>query len=218
MNEICATSHGNHYILGTCIHKVLQDFNKLPEIEQSFDSLLNLLNKYWTYDSSIDLTENDNKFNEAKNMLHIYSLERKDIGTTLLSEEMIFNNVNVFLTVCGKIDRFFLNSDNKLELIDYKTTSKPNFIIDINTDIQIPIYLTLLNYKLNLYPNVVSYYYLYSNTKISIDLDINLINLCVERLKGIINEMSSEKLFLREPGSKCNFCEFNAYCKNICHY
>ena len=102
---------------------------------------------------------------------------------------MVYYNVNKSLTICGKIDRVFINSDGKIELLDYKTGINNNLMIDINTDVQLPLYIVLLKHRLNIVPDIISYYYLTSNTKISLEITEDVINICLDRLKSIIADM-----------------------------
>ncbi|MDY3207692.1 hypothetical protein, partial [Clostridium baratii] len=60
------------------------------------------------------------------------------------------------------------------------------------TDIQLPLYIILLKHKLNIIPNVISYYYLSTNNKISLNISNDIINDSLERLKSIINDMNTQ--------------------------
>ncbi|MPN61378.1 hypothetical protein SDC9_209114 [bioreactor metagenome] len=102
---------------------------------------------------------------------------------------MVYYNVNNSLTICGKIDRVFINSDGKIELLDYKTGINNNLMIDINTDVQLPLYIVLLKHRLNIVPDIISYYYLTNNNKISLEITEDVINVCLDRLKSIITDM-----------------------------
>lgn len=185
-------SKSKHLSFGNSIHETLNQFNLLPSKEQTFSNLETLLNKSWIvegYDSTEEMLKS---FIKAKNMLIKYFNDRKDYGKLLLAEEMIFYNVNSNLTLCGKIDKVFINNDGKIELIDYKTGAHTNLMIDINTDVQLPLYILLLKHRLNITPNIVSYYYLTSNSKISLELTPDIIDVCINHLKLIINEMYGE--------------------------
>lgn len=105
---------------------------------------------------------------------------------------MIFYNVNSTLSICGKIDKVFINLEQKIELLDYKTGFNTSLMIDPTTDIQLPLYIILLKHKFNIVPNVISYYYLSNNTKITLDITPDIINYSLSRLKSIINDMNDE--------------------------
>ena len=165
---------------GNSIHSSLNEFNCLSAKE---------LNKNWIVDGYSSTEEMLNNFVIAKNILSNYFKNRKDCGKTLLTEEMVYYNVNNSLTICGKIDRVFINSDGKIELLDYKTGNCNNLMIDINTDIQLPLYIVLLKHRLNLVPDIISYYYLKNNSKISLEITEDVINICLDRLKTIIADI-----------------------------
>lgn len=191
-NKKYPSTNSKHLSFGNSLHNTLNKFNLLPVNEQTFGNLEVLLNKNWIiegYSSNGEMLEH---FTKAKNILSDYFIDRKDLGKLLLSEEMIFYNVNSNLTICGKIDKVFINDEGKIELLDYKTGATTNLIIDVNTDLQLPLYIILLKHKLNLVPNIISYYYLCNNTKVSLNITEDVINLCLERLKSIIHEMSYE--------------------------
>lgn len=174
---------------GYSLHSALNEFNILNEKEQTLKALERLLNKNWIIEGYNSTEEMLNNFIRAKNMLANYFNDRKDLGKTLLNEEMVYYNVNNSLTICGKIDRVFINSDGKIELLDYKTGINNNLMIDINTDVQLPLYIVLLKHRLNIVPDIISYYYLTSNTKISLEITEDVINICLDRLKSIIADM-----------------------------
>ncbi|GAA0860048.1 RecB family exonuclease [Clostridium baratii] len=186
------TPKSKSLIFGTSIHSTLNDFNLLPLKKQTKNSLQKLLNKNWITEGYNSNEEMLSEFVRARNMLDNYFDERKDIGKLLLSEQMIFYNVNSNLSICGKIDKVFINSDGKIELLDYKTGLHTNLMIDPTTDIQLPLYIILLKHKLNIIPNVISYYYLSTNNKISLNISNDIINDSLERLKSIINDMNTQ--------------------------
>ncbi|MGG7213630.1 RecB family exonuclease [Clostridium nigeriense] len=174
---------------GNSIHSSLNEFNLLSEKEQTLKALERLLNKNWITEGYNSTEEMLNNFIRAKNILSIYFKDRKDFGKTLLSEEMVYYNVNNVLTICGKIDKVFINNDGKIELLDYKTGTTNNLMIDINTDIQLPLYIVLIKHRLNIVPDIISYYYLTNNNKISLEITEDVINICLDRLKSIIADM-----------------------------
>lgn len=191
-NSSTKSLKNKNFIFGTSIHATLNDFNLLPTNEQTHDALQSLLNKNWITDGYNSTEEMLGEFIRARNMLEVYFNDRKDIGKLLLSEQMIFYNVNSNLSICGKIDKVFINQEQKIELLDYKTGLNTNLMIDPTTDIQLPLYIILLKHKLNIVPNVISYYYLSNNTKITLDISSDIIDYSLSRLKSIINDMSNE--------------------------
>ena len=183
------TKSSKNLSFGNSLHSSLNEFNLLNPEEQTLIALERLLNKNWITDGYNSTEEMLNSFVRAKNIFSNYFKNRKDFGKTLLSEDMVYYNVNNSLTICGKIDRVFINNDGKIELVDYKTGNNTNLMIDINTDIQLPLYIVLLKHRLNIVPDIISYYYLTSNSKISLEITEDVINICLDRLKTIIADM-----------------------------
>ena len=178
-----------NFSFGNSIHNTLNEFNLLNQDEQNLICLERLLNKNWIVEGYDSTEEMLNNFVRAKNILSTYFNDRKDIGKTLFSENMLYYNVNTSLTICGKLDRVYINEDGRIELVDYKTGNNTNLMIDINTDIQLPIYIVLLKHKLNIVPDIISYYYLTNNSKISLEITDDVIIFYLDRLKKIISDM-----------------------------
>ncbi len=199
--------------LGTTIHNTLAEFNRLPQTEQLYEVIVPLYKKHWKNDGYKTQTEKETYYQKGLEMLKSYCDDRKDLGETLFCEKMIFYNVNANLTLCGKIDKVFKTTDAKIELLDYKTTNSPCDEIDFINDMQLPVYLILTKYQLGNYPNVISYYYLSSNTKVSLELNDEILNYCIENLRNTIKEIKSEHAFELTPSFLCNSsCEFINSC------
>ncbi len=205
----------SHYLsFGTTIHNTLSEYNNLPSQLQSYESLTSLLKKHWISEGYDSLENEKVHFVKAQDMLLDYFNDRKDSGAVILNEEMIYRNINKNLTICGKIDRVYVNEDNKIEVLDYKTANSFSPIIDIYNDVQLPIYSLLLKYKLDTFPKVISYYYLNFNNKVSIDLDKKVIDYCLLQLKKVISEIYYESEFPCNPSSRCSsFCEYFTHCE-----
>jgi len=199
---------------GTTIHNTLAEFNKLPNDDQIYEIILPIYKKHWKNDGYKTATEKQAFYQRGLTMLKNYCEDRKDLGELLLCEKMIFYNVNSNLTLCGKIDKVFKTIDEKIELLDYKTTDCPCDEIDFINDLQLPVYLILTKYQLGTYPNTISYYYLNNNSKVSLELNSSILNHCISNLRNTIKEINLENKFELSPSFLCNTgCEFISDCE-----
>jgi hypothetical protein len=185
----------------------------MPLAIQDSNALENFLQENWSRDGYKDSIEEQEYFDKGRKYLNEYYNNRQDEGEVIFSEEMVFNKINESLTLCGKIDKVFINNNNEIEVLDYKTGEKFDLSLDLTTDIQLPIYILLTKYKLNTYPQIVSYYHLPTNKKISVRVNRTTFIKSVDNLKSIIREMFKESTYVPTPTKYCNLnCEYFKYC------
>lgn len=202
-----------HLSYGCSIHNALSHFNKLPTEKQTETLLLDLLKRHWISKGYESSTVEQRFYKDAEKLLKNYFQERRDIGRIILNEDFLNHNINPNIVLTGKIDKLFINENNELELLDYKTGSA---IVDENqlkNDLQIPIYFLLTKYKFNVFPKVISYYYLSPNVKISMHLTKEIMENGVINLKNAIREIVNEKVFECNPSNICSTsCEYYSQC------
>jgi RecB family exonuclease len=215
IDKINATPIKSHYLsFGTSLHNTLAEFNKFPLELQIYESSLPILEKHWISDGYESREDELSYLLQAKEMLENYCNDRKDLGRIILSEEMIKHDISKTLTLCGKIDKVYVNENEKIEILDFKTGNSFSPIIDLHEDIQLPIYLLLLKYKLGIFPSIISYYYLSINYKVSLEVTKEVIDYCLLQLKNIITEINLETQFPYTPTSRCNIiCEYCTSCE-----
>lgn len=127
---------------------------------------------------------------------------------------MVNHVIGKNLILCGKVDKVCVNENNKIEILDYKTGASFSPIIDLHNDMQLPIYLLLLRYKLGVFPSVISYYYLSINDKVSIEVTKEVIEFTLLQLKTIIKNIYYETQFEFTPTTRCKTnCEYFELCE-----
>lgn len=153
---------------GSSMHLALADFNSIKDQNlKTLDILHNLLRKNWVRDGYESIQEEKEFGLRGLDMLSNYYSNPKDTGKdNLIIEKMLYKDFNDY-TLCGKLDKVYLRSDNTIEILDYKTG---NTITAID-NLQLSIYLILANKELGYYPKSVSLYYLPSNKKITESVD-----------------------------------------------
>lgn len=169
------TNKSNKYLsFGNSIHKTLADFNSIKDSKyRNLDILQNLLRRNWIREGYESIAEEKEFGLRGLDMLSSYYSNPLDDGKqNLLIEEKIYKNNGDYI-LCGKLDKVFVNKDDCVEIIDYKTGSS---VVPIDT-LQLPIYLILAKEKLGYYPAAISLYYLSKNKKIFEKIDENFIKL-----------------------------------------
>lgn len=160
------------------------------------------------------MEDEENYLLKAEKMLKNYCEDRKDLGNIILSEEFVRHDIGRNLNLCGKLDKVYGNENNKVEILDYKTGESYSPIIDLHNDIQLPIYLLLLRYRLGTFPQVISYYYISFNSKVSLEVTKEIIEYCLSQLKNVISEIYYETDFQCNPTPRCQTgCEFFQHCE-----
>jgi hypothetical protein len=79
---------------GTSVHKALAEYNKMPVGAQDSEVLEIFLQNNWSKDGYKNSIEEQQYFDKGRNFLKQYHLNKLDVGTVLITEEMIFNNIN----------------------------------------------------------------------------------------------------------------------------
>ncbi|MBF8983982.1 PD-(D/E)XK nuclease family protein [Lutibacter sp. B2] len=202
-------SPSNKYLsFGTSIHATLAQFNKITDIKhRTLDHLTTLYKKNWVRDG-YDSIEEERVFDlRGIDMLTNYFNNPLDTSKqNYLIEKMIKYPINDQFTLCGKIDKLFVNSNNQIELLDYKTGKN---ISPIDT-LQNAIYLLLSRHILGRYPDMVSFYHLSHNKKISQKITNSIVEESIEIVSDLYEQVSKETHF---PNNK------DIYCKENCaHY
>lgn len=179
-------------ILGTTLHNTLAQYNNLSPEHQTYENSIPILQKHWISEGYSSKEDERSYFLKAKSMLQNYCNDRKDLGRIILNEEMINYDIGKNIILCGKIDKVYVNEDNRIEILDYKTGEYFSPIIDLQNDMQLPIYLLLLRYKLGVFPSVISYYYLSINKKVSLEVTKEVIESSFLQLKNLIYRIYNE--------------------------
>ncbi|MCL5438528.1 MAG: UvrD-helicase domain-containing protein [Patescibacteria group bacterium] len=230
--EICPLHYKLKYILkiptaptaaqsfGISLHSVLRDFYQLALRDEKIKihESEKLLEKNWINDGYTSKSHEKAAFEKARLILSNYfkeNFDQKIIKTQIL--EYPFNFFVKNLKVGGRIDRVDKISENKIEIIDYKTGSNIPTEKDIAKDLQLTTYAlaaTKINEKVfNKKPDevVLSLYYLEKGQKISTTRTKEQLEeaekYILERVKEIENsDFKCSKISL------CRNCEYKILC------
>lgn len=217
VDKINTITQKSHYLsFGTSLHSTLAEYSNLSSELQTYENCIKIMQKHWNSEGYKSKKDEENYFLKARKMLQNYCNDRKDLGRIILNEEMIKHHIGKNIVLCGKLDKVYINENNKLEVLDFKTGESFSPIIDLKNDLQLPVYLLLLRYRLGVFPDVVSYYYLSINDKVSIDVTKEIRDYCLSQLKDIISDIYYETQLKHTPisCSKTN-CVYFGHCKYI---
>lgn len=151
------------------IHAVIWQFNKLADKKsKTVDKIHCLLNENWISDGYESEEEERKFYVRGLIMLANYVKNPQDKNTeNLILNRTICKKVHDKYLLCAKFDKVYKESEDKINIIDYKTGKVicyvDNFIIDFRTATYI-----LLAYELfHIYPKTINYYYLNYNKMFS---------------------------------------------------
>ena len=128
-------------ILGNVIHKVLELFHKKQQ--SSFDELMKLLEKHWQEGGYKYKQEQEQNHADAEKMLTNYwNYIKFNVANTLYTE-YCFSFDTQYANLNGKCDRIDLDNENKISIIDYKTSKSSMTERELKKNIQLGIYFKM---------------------------------------------------------------------------
>ena len=154
---------------GDSLHQVLHYFynTKIPQ-PPSIEQLLRFYQDIWVKDGYENENEEKQYFNYGKQILtEFYDKHIKDFHIPFAVENEF--NIDVDgISVTGKIDRIEKLSDNKIEIIDYKSNKNPFALDKLKKDFQLSMYQLGAEKKFGLEVEKLTFYHLCSQTPFSV--------------------------------------------------
>jgi len=163
------TKYNKFIAFGDSLHLTLAKFNIIKNsTEKTIEILNQLFKESWQSLGYESKEEESQYYTKGLNILKAYHSDPKDKSRRiLLVEEMITKELGSNTVIFGKVDKVFINELGQLEVLDYKSSSYVNYVLNPMDDSQLSLYLILVKYKLGYYPKVISYYYISKNIKVS---------------------------------------------------
>ncbi|KEH87950.1 hypothetical protein Z965_05130 [Clostridium novyi A str. BKT29909] len=166
----------NKYLsLDISLHKTLYDINKnYSNSILSYDSLLDILNINWLSTGYQSKHEESLFRSYATNAIKLYFLNPLDKGCDILLLDKFITFKEDSNLICCKVDKLHFLSNDKLELIDYKTGKYIPSIDKYFNSYKTFLTVYSIKKKLGVYPDIFSLYYLQHGLKFSTFINIDV--------------------------------------------
>lgn len=149
------------------IHAAMAELNKSKNKDNiTSSSITELLKSNWIHDGYESINEESKFFQRGITMLSRYNNYPQDEGLdSLVINKFLNKKVDKHCTLFSKLDKVYETKDGRIEIVDYKTGRIIGHYNNFDLDLRTAVYVTLVKEIFNIYPSVVSYYYLYYNRK-----------------------------------------------------
>jgi hypothetical protein len=154
---------------------------------------------------------------KAENIIMEYIRNPRDIGlNNIIINKFVEVRLSTNFRIRAKIDKVYETYDRKIEIIDYKTGNLIDKSTNFLKNVQLPLYLTIVQRKYNINVDLISYYYLNHSRKLTYVVKEHDINNAEFIIAEYINQMRNDKKFGCRPNPYCEkFCDFYKECKGI---
>lgn len=197
------------------LHSTLSKFNKIyPYNNKSYKLLMNLLTESWISRGYLSNDEESQFKIRATKALEKFLNNPLDVGVeNIIVDKMLQENLTSSLTLYAKVDKLHELEDKTIELVDYKTGSYLPPMQKFNCKTQIALLIALSYSNLGIYPDLISFYYLMYNKKITFKINNDFIDFSKSYLKFILDKIENEELYncCKSPCLKIN-CKYYKLC------
>ena len=133
-----------------------------------------------------------------------------DLSRPLLLEQPFSLPVDG-IRLTGRIDRVDRHPDGTYEVIDYKTGSarRPS---ELQRDLQLGVYALAAREVFRFQPLTLSYYYLESGSRVSVDKSLDRLREDRETIQQVAHGIRSGLFPARPDRAKCGGCDFRLLC------
>jgi len=192
---------------GMSIHMTLARYAKE---KGDFEDLLIYYEESWKHEGYNSPSEMMEFYQKGKKILENFWLEEQKRNSEIIFSETDFEfNLKDF-KIKGTIDRVDRLSNNKIELIEYKTGLEERDIERLKNDRQLAIYALGLKYHYSIIPDYISFYLLSLNKKITAEYNIDSENNIIEYLHKIGEKIRKKDFSFK---GNCNNCIIKNLCK-----
>ncbi|MCX5782791.1 MAG: PD-(D/E)XK nuclease family protein [Elusimicrobia bacterium] len=195
--------------LGLSIHRALEEFHSSRS--DNIEFLIDSYNKNWVNVGFSSPQETKEFFDKGLRMLENYFEEQEKSKSEIMFIEKSFRFKLGRNFIIGIIDRIDKNPDGTYELIDYKTHIQLWDQEKADSDLQLTIYSIACEKAFGFNPDILSYYFLAFNTKVSTSRTKEQIRQAGKLIENITRKIYKENF---EPNTQhCSKCDFRKKCK-----
>lgn len=196
--------------LGSSIHSALELYHTRKGA--SWDDLFQAYNDGWEHDGFADPQQEMEFYRRGEEILKKYFQNDRDRNSEILFSEKDFRLDLKFCFLRGIIDRIDRLPGGKIEILDYKTHKQMWKKKDIQQDLQMTIYSYAYKKQFGRSPDILSYYFLSHEKKISTERgkkdEKDMLNLLKEVSRGINKNVFPPKF------KYCWKCDFKGRCEH----
>ncbi|MBI2074429.1 MAG: ATP-dependent helicase [Candidatus Levybacteria bacterium] len=232
--EICPLHYKLKYILkiptpqvaaqsfGISIHNALRDFyrNFLNDEKTKTDTILQILDTVWINEGYTSKTHEQEARQHAKKILTEYvknNFDPKKLKSQPIALETPFNFYVNKIKIGGRIDRVDKTNDNKIEIIDYKTSDNIPDEKEVAKNLQLTIYAlaaTQIQDKIfNKKPEeiLLTLHFLSNDKKLTTTRTKEQLKQVKEYIMQKVQEISTSD-FACSKSTFCHECEYKMLC------
>jgi RecB family exonuclease len=208
----------SYFTFGRTIHSALEAYVRplLPPTDQKpadLEDLLDLYNIKWKREGYATQEEEYRYYALGQSILTEF---HKDFAAPpekhpLMVEKDLYAATPAGFGLHGIIDRVDLMEDNRLHVLDYKTSQKM-IQADAETSDQLSIYQLLVEGNFKLVPGKLTLFHLRSMQQYSVEpRSKSAVEGLISRMARVVDDIKSEK-FPPTPSWKCRNCPYRTVC------
>jgi RecB family exonuclease len=194
--------------LGLSVHRALEDFHTRKA--DSLDELFESYHRSWVNEGFVSPQQTQEFFERGQRMLENYQETYVNSKTEIIYVEKDFMFPLGVHQLRGIIDRIDRHPDGAFEVIDYKTHSEIWKQDKVDSDLQLSLYALACREALGITPDLLSYYFLAHNRKISTQRSEEQLKAAADLVQETAQKIM-ERRFSPNPG-QCPKCDFRKSC------
>lgn len=207
-----------NFIFGNAIHLVCKEFYLIRAEDRNLNNLYNLFRSVWKRSGIRSFFKSRDEEKElGERGLHMLSNFYNSFSnkSPYQTESYMENKIKDYV-LFGRVDRVDLSTDGSLQIIDYKTTKYYEAEGESNERERKTIQLKLYAYLLNgAKCNVTSgaFYHMEDDKLDTIEFTPKSIKYVGEWFDEIINDIRYDRIFEKNTGNHCKYCDFYKLCQ-----
>ncbi|HCG77121.1 MAG: hypothetical protein COZ37_06705 [bacterium (Candidatus Ratteibacteria) CG_4_10_14_3_um_filter_41_18] len=202
------------YSFGQTIHLTLKEFYSLIKNKEkvNVEKLLSFYEKNWINEGYLSKEqETEQKIKGRVALEDFYCINNSNFGEPVYLEQFFKVNLDQDVFLRGRIDRIDKLPGGKYEVIDYKSGNPPARK-NIDREEQLSIYALACEEVLKFFPEILSFYYLGTNEKISTERKSSDLKAIKEKLLSVISQIKRKEFPPIGNQRDCKKCSYRLIC------
>ncbi len=201
-----------YFDFGGSIHKVVENLTRMMNDGQevNIDIAVKLLDKYWRREGYSSKAQEQQEYEQAKEILKVFLEENAKIKRKTVGIEKKFTINLGGNEIYGVIDRIDEDRDD-LIVLDYKTSKRASSKNEIRKDLQLLTYTLGAEQLFGKRPKQVGLWFLRLNKIIVVDVVDEDVEKVKEEALSLIENILKEN-FEPKPGWECKNCDYGMLC------